>query len=37
MKPVLLAFVLGLVTVSFIATANPGQPNMEAALGDRCH
>jgi hypothetical protein len=34
MKPVLLAFVLGLVTVSFIATANPGQPNMEAALGD---
>jgi hypothetical protein len=34
MKRVLLPFVLGLVSVSFIATANPGQPNMEAALGD---
>jgi hypothetical protein len=34
MKRVLLPFVLGLISVSFIATANPGQPNMEAALGD---
>jgi hypothetical protein len=34
MKRVLLPFVLGLVSVSFIAVANPGQPNMEAALGD---
>jgi hypothetical protein len=34
MKHVLLPFVLGLVSVSFIATANPGQPNMQAALGD---
>jgi hypothetical protein len=34
MKHVLLLFVLGLVSVSFIATANPGQPNMQAALGD---
>jgi len=34
MKRVLLPFVLGSVLVSFIATANPGQPNMEAALGD---
>lgn len=34
MKRVLLPFVLGLVSVSFIATANPGQPNMQAALGD---
>jgi hypothetical protein len=34
MKRVLLPFVLGLVSISFIATANPGQPNMEAALGD---
>ena len=33
-KRVLLPFVLGLISVSFIATANPGQPNMEAALGD---
>jgi hypothetical protein len=33
MKHLLLPFVLGLVSVSFIATANPGQPNMEAALG----
>ena len=34
MKRVLLPFVLGLVSVSFIAVANPGQPNMQAALGD---
>ncbi len=34
MKRGLLPFVLGLISVSFIATANPGQPNMEAALGD---
>jgi hypothetical protein len=34
MKRLLLPFVLGLVSVSFIAVANPGQPNMEAALGD---
>ena len=34
MKRVLLPFVLGLASVSFIATANPGQPNMQAALGD---
>ena len=34
MKHVLLPFVLGLVSVSFIATANLGQPNMQAALGD---
>jgi hypothetical protein len=34
MKHLLLPFVLGLVSVSFIATANPGQPNMEAALRD---
>ena len=34
MKRLLLPFVLGLVSVSFIATANPGQPNMQAALGD---
>ena len=34
MKHVLLPFVLGLVSVSFIATANPGQPNMQAALGE---
>ena len=34
MKRVLLPFVLGLVSISFIATANPGQPNMQAALGD---
>jgi hypothetical protein len=26
--------VLGLVSVTFIAVANPGQPNMQAALGD---
>ena len=25
---------LGLVSVTFIAVANPGQPNMQAALGD---
>jgi hypothetical protein len=34
MKRLLLPFVLGLVSVSFIAVANPGQPNMEAALGE---
>jgi hypothetical protein len=34
MKRLLLPFVLGLVSVSFIAVANPGQPNMQAALGD---
>ena len=34
MKRLLLPFVLGLISVSFIATANPGQPNMETALGD---
>jgi len=34
MKRVLLPLVLGLVSVSFIAVANPGQPNMQAALGD---
>ena len=34
MKRVLLPFVLGLFSVSFIATANSGQPNMQAALGD---
>jgi hypothetical protein len=34
MKRVLLPFVLGLVSVSFVAVANPGQPNMQAALGD---
>ena len=34
MKRILLPFVLGFVSVSFIATANPGQPNMQAALGD---
>ena len=34
MKHVLLPLMLGLVSFSFIATANPGQPNMEAALGD---
>jgi hypothetical protein len=33
MKHLLLPFVLGLVSVSFIATANAGQPNMQAALG----
>ena len=34
MKRLLIPFVLALVSVSFIAVANPGQPNMEAALGD---
>jgi hypothetical protein len=34
MKRLLLPFVLGLVSVTFIAVANPGQPNMQAALGD---
>jgi hypothetical protein len=34
MKHVLLLFVLGLVSISFIAVANAGQPNMQAALGD---
>ena len=34
MKRLFLPFVLGLVSVSFIAVANPGQPNMQAALGD---
>ena len=34
MKHVLLPFVLGLVSISFIAVANAGQPNMQAALGD---
>ena len=34
MKRLVLPFVLGLVSVSFIAVANPGQPNMQAALGD---
>ena len=34
MKHVLLPFVLGLVSISFIAAANAGQPNMQAALGD---
>ena len=33
MKRVLLPFVLGLISVSFIATANAGQPNMQAGLG----
>jgi hypothetical protein len=35
MKRILLPFVLGLiVSVGFIASANAGQPNMEAALSD---
>ena len=34
MKRVLLPFVLGFVSVSFIAAVNAGQPNMQAALGD---
>jgi hypothetical protein len=35
MKRILLPFALGLIiSVSFIASANAGQPNMEAALGD---
>jgi len=34
MKRVLLPFVLGLVSVSSVAVAKPGQPNMQAALGD---
>ena len=34
MKHVLLPFVLGLVSISFIAVTNAGQPNMQAALGD---
>ncbi len=34
MKRVLLPFVLGLVSVSFIAAVNAGQPNMQAALGE---
>ena len=33
MKRVLLPFVLGFVSVSFIAAVNAGQPNMQAALG----
>ena len=33
MKRLLLPFVLALVSVSFIAVANPGQPNMQAGLG----
>ena len=32
MKRVLLPFVLGFVSVSFIVTANAGQPNMQAGL-----
>ena len=34
MKHVLLPFVLGLVSISFIAVVDAGQPNMQAALGD---
>jgi len=33
MKRILLPFVLGFLSVSFIASANAGQPNMQAALG----
>ncbi len=35
MKRILFPFVLGfIVSVSFVASANAGQPNMEAALSD---
>ena len=34
MKRVLLPFVLGFVSVSFVAAVNAGQPNMQAALGE---
>jgi hypothetical protein len=34
MKRVLLPFVVGFVSVSFIVAANAGQPNMQAALGN---
>jgi len=35
MKRILLPFVLGfIVSAGFIASANAGQPNMEAALSD---
>ena len=33
MKRVLLPFVLGILSVTFVVTANAGQPNMQEALG----
>jgi hypothetical protein len=33
MKRILLPFVLGLVSISFVAAVDAGQPNMQAALG----
>jgi hypothetical protein len=34
MKRIMLPFVLVLASVSFVASANAGQPNMQAALGN---
>ena len=34
MKRIILPFVLALASLSFVTTANCGQPNMQAALGN---